>query len=166
MPTRKGETPKRGAGGEKPLRQGRPSSFTQAKADEICRRLEGGMSLRAICQADDMPERHTVFRWLDANENFRSQYAHARERQADALFDEILDIADQARMGEIVTTKADGGVETKRADMIERARLQIDARKWIAGKLRPKVYGERKPQDDAPSDRSDLLKQLADGLPD
>ena len=29
------------------------------------------------------------------------------------------------------------------ADMVERARLQIDARKWLAGKMAPKKYGEK-----------------------
>ncbi len=27
--------------------------------------------------------------------------------------------------------------------MIEHRRLQVDARKWYAGKLRPKVYGDK-----------------------
>jgi hypothetical protein len=33
--------------------------------------------------------------------------------------------------------------KTITGDMVERARLQIDARKWLAGKLAPRVYGDR-----------------------
>ena len=33
-------------------------------------------------------------------------------------------------------------IEVTKADMIEHRRLQIDARKWVAAKLRPKVYGD------------------------
>jgi hypothetical protein len=39
--------------------------------------------------------------------------------------------------------KADGTTERKVADMIDRARLQIEARKWILAKLCPRKYGER-----------------------
>ncbi|NKJ03465.1 hypothetical protein FHT29_000410 [Rhizobium sp. SG741] len=71
-------------------------------------------------------------------------YARAREAQADALFDEILDIANTPITGEKTKVDKDGNViEMTKADMIEHRRLQIDARKWMAGKLRPKVYGDK-----------------------
>ena len=103
----------------------RPSEFSGEIADLICERLVGGQSLRSICAADDMPNCSTVFRWLAANEGFREQYAHAREAQADALFDESLDISDD-----------------KSGD-VQRDRLRVDTRKWMAGKLKPKKYGDK-----------------------
>ena len=48
----------------------------------------------------------------------------ARARQADTLADSILDIAD-----------GEGDSDDKR--------VRIDSRKWLAGKLRPKVYGDK-----------------------
>jgi methionine synthase II (cobalamin-independent) len=102
----------------------RPSDFTQEMADHICERLSEGESLRSICNDMDFPGKTTVFRWLSTNKEFRDQYARARECQADAIADEILNIADEAE---------DAG----------KARVQIDARKWLAGKLRPKVYGDK-----------------------
>ena len=104
--------------------RGRPSQYTQDKASDICDMIAAGSSLRKICARDDMPDQTTVFRWLANNENFRLQYARAREAQADTYADEIPDIADD---------EADP----------QRARVRIDARKWAAGKLRPKKYGER-----------------------
>lgn len=102
----------------------RPSEYTQEIADQICERLAEGESLRSICWDDPFPNKSTVFRWLAANKEFRDQYARARETQADAIADEILDIADEA-------------------EDAAKARLQVDARKWLAGKLRPKVYGDK-----------------------
>lgn len=119
---------------------GRPSSFTKAMAERICDRLAEGESLRSICRTDGYPNIVTVMRWLDAFESFRHQYARAREIQAETLAAEILDIADTPLMGTIKTTK-EWGTEIKTVDMIEHRRLQVDARKWIAGKLKPKVYG-------------------------
>ena len=106
----------------------------------ICEGIADGRSLRSICEAEDMPSKSAVFRWLAANEAFRDQYARAREAQADALFDEILGIADDGQND--TYTDEDGNVRTNQ-DVIARSRLRVDARKWMAGKLRPKVYGDK-----------------------
>jgi hypothetical protein len=121
---------------------GRPSSFTQEIADKICEGIAEGMSLRSLCDAEDMPNKATVFRWLadEERKGFRDQYARARETQADALFDEILQIADD---GANDSYKDDEGRVKVDQDVIARSRLRVDARKWMAGKLRPKVYGDK-----------------------
>ena len=122
----------------------RPSSYSVKIADKICECLAEGKSLNSICTSDDMPHKATVFRWLSSHDEFRDQYARAREAQADVLFDEILDIANTPIEGTKTKVNKDGEViEVSKGDMIEHRRLQIDARKWMAGKLRPKVYGDK-----------------------
>lgn len=122
---------------------GRPSSFTIKVGDIICERLSEGESLRSICSTEDMPNKSTVFRWLAKHEAFRDQYARAREIQADALFDEILDIADNAS-NDWMEREGDGNEGwVLNGEHMQRSRLRVDARKWMAGKLRPKVYGEK-----------------------
>ncbi|SEG61156.1 hypothetical protein SAMN04488115_107313 [Bosea lathyri] len=121
---------------------GRRSTFTQETADTICERIADGQSLRSICADDDMPAKSMVFRWLVSNEAFRDQYAIAREAQADALFDEILDIADTTEEG-TKSKSGPNGIETTTGDMIEHRRLRVDARKWMASKLQPKKYGDK-----------------------
>ena len=111
---------------------GRPSGYTDEIADDICERLANGESLRRICLTPNYPRQATVFRWIAANDKFREQYARAREAQADTLADEIIDIADGKR------AEYEGG----EAD-VQRDRLAMDARKWVAAKLKPKVYGEK-----------------------
>lgn len=103
----------------------RPSEFDQDFADLICERLADGESLRAICRDDHMPTKAMVFRWLARNPAFADQYARARETQADSLADDIIDIADNRTI-----------------DANDK-RVRIDARKWLAGKLRPKRYGDK-----------------------
>ncbi|MGV4800808.1 terminase small subunit protein [Stenotrophomonas maltophilia] len=122
----------------------RPSKYSQQLADAICDLLVDGKSLRTICSTAKMPSRSTVIRWLADNETFRNQYARARELQADTLAEEILDIADKAVLGERLKKDGKGKVlERQTGDMVERSKLMIDARKWYAGKLQPKKYGER-----------------------
>lgn len=122
---------------------GRPTDYSQDIADMICERLADGESLRSICEADDLPARSTVFRWLSLHPEFQDQYARAREAQADAIFDEMIDIADNPLIGEKTKTLPDGKKETTTGDMIEHRRLQVETRKWMAGKLRPKKYSDK-----------------------
>ena len=103
---------------------GRPSGYSEEVAGTICQEIMEGKSLRTICARKDMPSASTVYAWLGQYPGFQDMYAHAREIQADVLADEILEIADS----EIDTN---------------RARVMIDTRKWLAGKLRPKKYGDR-----------------------
>lgn len=121
----------------------RPSEFTKEVADEICERLADGESLRSICDSEHIPNKSTVFRWLAANDAFCDQYTRAREAQADALFDDVLQIADDGRNDWMMRRGEDDAGWTANGEHIQRSKLRIDARKWMAGKLRPKVYGEK-----------------------
>jgi len=128
---------------------GRPSDYSDELAATICARLMAGESLRDICDDDDMPGRSTVYEWLAANSSFADRYARAREVQADTIFDEILTICDDARNDWMEKRDADGAVVgwQENGEAISRSRLRVDARKWMAGKLRPKVYGEKVTQE-------------------
>ena len=123
----------------------RPSTYSIEIVEHICERLANGDNLKKICSSAGMPQRSTVFRWLATPENqiFRDMYARAREAQADLLADEIVALSDKVRTGRKVTKKGDGTTEIVSGDMVERSRLQVEARKWVAAKLKPRVYGDR-----------------------
>lgn len=120
--------------------------YSEEIADKICDALADARSLRSICLEDGMPSQSTVFRWL-ADERytaFREQYARAREAQADALFDEMLDIADDGTNDWETRERPDGSTyEALNHEHVQRSKLRIEARRWMAGKLRPKVYGDK-----------------------
>jgi len=103
--------------------------WTDAVEAEIFDRMTGGESIREICgddRDDFLPSQRTFYRRLTEDVDFWQRYARAREAQAHREAEEIRQIADTA-------TPEDVNV----------ARLQIDARKWRAGKLAPKVYGDK-----------------------
>ncbi len=130
---------------EEAPRPGRPSDYTQEIADLICERIADGESLRTICDDQGMPSRTTVFKWLSRFNEFADQYARAREAQADTLFDEILTIADDGRNDWMEKTNKDGEVigEVFNKEAVQRSSLRVEARKWMAGKLRPKKYSDK-----------------------
>lgn len=121
------------------------SSYTEEMADVICDRIANGESLKAICEKEDMPSKSTVFKWLSENTAFSDKYARAREAQADALFDDILSIADDGRNDwmERKDAEEENVGWRENGEALRRSQLRIDARKWMAGKLRPKKYGEK-----------------------
>ena len=131
----------------------RPSSFTQEIADEICRRLTLGETLRAICRDDGMPSRETVARWYTSADpffaEFRGQYARAREEQAHNLVDEIVEISDDGTndwMERRSESEKGAGISTGwvlNGEHVQRSRLRVDSRKWFASKVLPKIYGDK-----------------------
>lgn len=104
--------------------------------NEICERLSVGQSLNKICMADDMPPITAVMYWIGQNSDFAAKYMHARDLAAHALFDQCIDIADDST-GDLLE---DGSANHA---AIARAKLRVDTRLRMAGKLSPKVYGER-----------------------
>jgi hypothetical protein len=105
-------------------KMGRPSIFTQDIADEICKRMANGETLRKIVLDEHMPPSGTVYRWLETNPNFREQYTQARAMQADYYAEMIIDEAFGSHDSSI-------------------GRLRMDALKWAASKIAPKKYGDK-----------------------
>lgn len=120
-----------------------PFAWTDEIEDEIFERIGKGESLRDICEDDWLPSQRTVYRRLAVDETFSQRYVRAREVQADTIFDEILTIADDARNDWMERRGQEDAGWIANGEHIQRARLRIDARKWMAGKLRPKVYGDK-----------------------
>ena len=114
---------------------GRPSSISKKQTQLICDLLIDGHSLNTVCAAIEV-SKPTVCRWIRQNPKFRNQYAKAKRWQARFAAEEILEIADD--------TSNDVTGELKMPNMVavNRAKLRIDARKWVAAKLLPKKYGD------------------------
>jgi len=82
----------------------------------------------------------TVLRWLDSFPRFRSQYAHARSVHADEVFEEILDIADDASAD---TYEDSRGRTRTDHEVVARSRLRVDARRWALARMDPKRFGDK-----------------------
>lgn len=121
------------------------TKYTLDQADVICERIAEGESMRSICRDPDMPSMSTIFKWLREQESFSQQYAKAKDMSADALFEDILDIADNSTNDWMENNSPEGENLGWRVngDSIQRAKLRVDARKWAASKLKPKKYGDK-----------------------
>ena len=117
---------------------GRPTIYTQALADEICKRIADGESLRSICNGppmfdplvdedrhSHMPDMSTVLSWaLNLDHEFSLQYALARQQQMEYYADTLAETAENH-------------------PDVARARLITDNKKWIMARLASSRYGDR-----------------------
>jgi hypothetical protein len=117
----------------------RPTKFSQELADQICQRVATtSFGLVKICEEFEI-DYATIKRWLISNPEFCAKYEKAKQDQCDVLADEIMTIADNK---DDDYTQGEFG-KVGNSTNVARARLQIDARKWIASKLKPKKWGDK-----------------------
>jgi phosphoserine aminotransferase len=102
---------------------GRSPIYTPELAEKVLEHVANGGFVSQL-QAKGLPSNTTISKWINENEEFASLFARAREQRAEVFADQIIEIADG---------KGDP----------QSIRNRVDARKFIAMKLLPRVYGER-----------------------
>ena len=107
-------------------RKTRTTVYSDAVADQIVSRMINGESMVAICRDESMPARSTVYEWLDANAEFRTRCARAREGLADYLVDQIEQMANDTD-----------------EENYQSMKVKISTAQWRAMKMAPKIYGDR-----------------------
>tara|TARA_Y100001949_G_scaffold176236_1_gene188543 strand:- start:44850 stop:45308 length:459 start_codon:yes stop_codon:yes gene_type:complete len=141
----------------------RPSDYTSELAEAICLRLAEGESLRSICRDDAMPDKATVLRWIARHDLFRDQYVRAKEQGAEALAEEMFEIADDGSndwMEQLDNEGAAVGYKLN-GEHVQRSKLRIDTRKWYLSKILPKKYGDRIQQDVTVDVKDGLAEKMA-----
>ena len=136
----------------KPRKTGRPTLYSKEKTDLICKLIASGQPLTKICAMENMPCMSTVMNWLwqesPYREDFLERYARAREQQAEILADQIISIADDDSEDIIFAESNDASgmtaIPKANREFIQRSNLRVEARKWVAAKLLPKKYGDKK----------------------
>jgi hypothetical protein len=123
-----GRKPKTPTAPEKRKRAGQPSTYTPTIAEAICKRIANGEHLPKICGEAGMPDRVTIYRWMEKHEEFRNMYARSREMRADHYCD---------RLDSIVADVLDGSLDP------QAARMAADTIKWQMAKMHPRTYGDR-----------------------
>lgn len=123
---------------------GRPEKYTQVLADKICAQLAEGVSMRSVSKQEDMPSCETMFRWIREKEEFREQYARAKQESADFMADEILDISDDGTNDwEEREIAAGRTIIALNNEAVQRSKLRVETRKWLMAKMKPKRYGDK-----------------------
>lgn len=105
-------------------KMGRPSMYSEDLVQEILDRVAMGQGIYKISKDKNMPCWKTLWDWIREKPEFEARYARAKEQSAENFADQLIEIADNC-------------------EDPNKARLQIETRKWIAAKLLPKRYGDK-----------------------
>ncbi len=123
-------------------KKGRPTKYNDMLAKEICDTIaSSSKGTKKLCsEHSHWPCQDTLFTWLKTYPEFSESYAKAKICQIELLVDEILEISDDASQDQYVNEQ---GILVSNPPAINRARLKVDTRKWLASKLVPKLYGNK-----------------------
>ena len=100
---------------------------------------ERNLSANAACKKHKV-KNSSFLRWVAESEEIAENYTRAMQLRQDALFDEIIEIADSQEND--VSIDADGNAIINH-NIVQRNKLQIDARKWSLAKMNPRKYGDK-----------------------
>ena len=115
--------------------RGRPRHNDAEFWPTIIKRITEGESLSAIMRTEGFPSYQWAKDRLREDPELRRVYEQAYEDRADALADQLIDLAD--------TDMPEGMDNSAFSAWVQLLRLRVDVRKWTASKLRPRFYGER-----------------------
>lgn len=142
----------------------RKPMFNLEIAEEICEAIATHpISVKKLCEKNPhWPVQETIFKWIRHYPEFTRMYFAAKCVQIEPIVDDILEIADDTSNDTVVKFGEDGKPYAScNKEWINRSRLKIDTRKWLACKLAPKIYGDRQFQDvDATVRQEDAIKEL------
>tara|TARA_R100000900_G_scaffold90759_1_gene70491 strand:+ start:187 stop:588 length:402 start_codon:yes stop_codon:yes gene_type:complete len=116
----------------------RPTKYSEKLEDRMLEEIASGRSVISLCREEDWtPNADTWYRWMYKIDGLSDRYTRAKAISSEYHADQILAIADEADN-----------------QTFQVARLQIDARKWVASKLVPNKYGDKSQIDHTSSDDS------------
>lgn len=139
---------------------GRPTKYTRKLAEIICYKIATtNKGIRQLVRENtEFPQASTIFKWRLENKEFSDLYLKAKQNQVEVLIDEILEIADDVSHDRV---ENDNGKIVANNEYVNRSRLRIETRKWLAGKLSPRIYGEKVfNEGDLTLKHEEALKQL------
>jgi hypothetical protein len=117
---------------------------TQERADAIVEGLTNGIPLRELCRTEGI-SKSEVYRWQDDDADFKGRIVRAREAGFEHIFEECLEIADDATNDWMEKRSQDG--ETMGAALngehVQRSKLRIETRLKLLSKWDPKRYGDK-----------------------
>ncbi len=121
---------------------GVPLTYTQELGEEICIKIAtSDYGLKRLCAENPhWPTRKCILEWRIKIKSFGDMYEKAKKDQVETLIDDCLDIADDSGFDAYINSE---GKVVCDSEAINRARLRIDTRKFLAQKLAPKLYGDR-----------------------
>lgn len=136
---------------------GRPTLYTEELGRRICDLIAThAHGLPTIIRIyPDLPDRQTIYNWMQRYRSFFDSYMRAKEQQAHLLADEVLEVSKN-----VPTYEDKDGINRIDSGMLGRSKLEMDGLRWSAGVLAPRFYKETKNAEQSNTEiHKDLMKR-------
>tara|TARA_R110000822_G_scaffold253030_1_gene379593 strand:+ start:1283 stop:1720 length:438 start_codon:yes stop_codon:yes gene_type:complete len=133
----------------------------EAKFEEVLKYVRNGLSVSKACKEQNTVGETLFYKMVGESVEREKNYERAREKRADVIFEEIKEIAD--KQDKDVYIDSEGNEKTDH-NIVQRSRLQIDARKWMLGKMNPKKYSDSSKLDLTTNGESINIISLGNGI--
>ena len=112
--------------------------------EKICQHLENtGDGILKTCSKVFHVSHFEFYKLCDSDDLYKARYARAKIIQCDKIIEDAVDIADNNVQDAKTVTGPNGELVTvEDREWVNRSRLRVDTRKWLASKLLPKKYGD------------------------
>lgn len=114
----------------------------EGAAAALCDYIAEGGHLPGFCREKGFSYT-TVRHWIEDNPTRAAMYARAREERSDVLADDILSISEEDCSYPITDKEGNQIGTAVDSAKVKQLALRIDSRKWMAAKMKPRVYGEK-----------------------
>ena len=128
---------------------GRPTVYSEELGDLICRKIANGTPVSTLIAEGLVPSHSTMWRWQEANPDFRTAVERAQEARAEVWADQLIEIADNSEL-----------------DPNDR-RIRVETRWKVIGSLLYRRYGVKQQVDinqkiDVGSTAAEVLMRLTE----
>ncbi len=142
---------------------GRPlREYDEAVASQFLEYLKDGLSSRKTCKKPGMPCWNVLWNWLDANEEFKERYYHARRLGFIASADDLEIIADDESRDQVPDGR--GGYKSDNT-AVNRDKLRIWTRQWNMAKQYRELFGDKVTNEITGKDGGPIQTQAVDAPP-
>lgn len=134
---------------------GRPTIYNEEIARQICDAIATtSKSLITLCSLNQhWPRERTIRTWFREIPEFQRMYVQAKDDQSELFVEQIIDIADDGSNDYYENHK---GEKVFDSEHVQRSRLRVDTRKWLASKYKPKKYGDVKVPEEKDNNNSEI----------
>lgn len=133
---------------------GRPRKFlNEDLKTKVLNHIANGFSIKKACKAEGV-DSAPFWTEVRRDEEFLTQYREAKEAAAILYAEEALEIADESEADSFYD---DDGKLVVNYEHIQRAKLRIEQRRWMASRLALRLYGDKQQMEVSGKDGAPIL---------
>lgn len=116
--------------------------YSPEVADKILGRMIAGLSVTRIARQPGMPTKAAIMKWVETRPDFREVYLRAQEGRGCTYAEKAVE--SEHELDDIIRLLMMKRIQVDVARMMILAvRVKIDTFKWAAGRMAPKIFGEK-----------------------